>query len=312
MRIKLGIVGIGKIARAEHLPVLAESKDFDLIAAASRNATVDGLRNFQSLAQMLAEAPEIEAVSLCAPPMARTADARAALAAGKHVMLEKPPGATISEVTDLIARAKDAGVTLFATWHSRFAAGVAPARAWLAERRIISVSIIWKEDVRVWHPGQDWIFDAGGFGVFDPGINALSIVTHILPQSFALQRARLDVPANKQAPIAAELHFATTDGAPIHAVFDFLQTGPQSWDIIVETESGRLELNRGGADASVDGKSIVHSIEADTLHGEYAGLYRAFADLIARKSSDADIAPFVHVADAFTLGSRENVAPFAF
>jgi D-galactose 1-dehydrogenase len=43
------------------------------------------------------------------------------------------------------------------------------------------VNVIWREDVRVWHPGQDWIWQPGGLGVFDPGINALSIITHILP-----------------------------------------------------------------------------------------------------------------------------------
>ena len=40
-----------------------------------------------------------------------------------------------------------------------------------------------------WHPGQEWIWQAGGFGVFDPGINALSIVTRILPRA-GLRQAR--------------------------------------------------------------------------------------------------------------------------
>jgi D-galactose 1-dehydrogenase len=44
-----------------------------------------------------------------------------ALAAGKHVMLEKPPGATVAEITPLVTAARAAQRTLFATWHSRFA-----------------------------------------------------------------------------------------------------------------------------------------------------------------------------------------------
>ena|SRR5688572_3374220 len=313
MAIKLGIVGVGKIARAEHLPSLAASKDFELVAAASRNANVDGVRNFKTLAEMLDAAPEIEAVSLCAPPTARTADAHLALSRGLHVMLEKPPGATISEVHQLIAHAQTARRTLFATWHSRYAAGVETARAWLATRTITSVSVSWREDIRVWHPGQDWILDAGGFGVFDPGINALSILTHILPSPFALRSARLDVPSNRQSPIAADLHFALKgSGAPIHAGFDFLQTGPQTWDIVVETEAGRLELQRGGADCFIDGRAVEKDSEADTLHGEYAGLYRRFAALIRANESDTDLAPLVHVADAFLLGQRVVTAPFDF
>jgi hypothetical protein len=83
------------------------------------------------------------------------------------------------------ALAARAGRTLFATWHSRFAPAVEPARQWLTPRRIRSVHINWKEDVRVWHPGQGWIFEPGGLGVFDPGINALSILTRILPLSLS-------------------------------------------------------------------------------------------------------------------------------
>ena len=120
-------------------------------------------------------------VALCTPPQVRHAQAAMALAAGKHVMLEKPPGATVAEITPLLTTARAAQRTLFATWHSRFAPAVEPARQLLAGRKVKSVKITWKEDVRVWHPGQAWIFEAGGLGVFDPGINALSILTRILP-----------------------------------------------------------------------------------------------------------------------------------
>ncbi|BBI53534.1 hypothetical protein HORIV_59550 [Vreelandella olivaria] len=98
--------------------------------------------------------------------------------------MKKPPGATLSEVEDLIATAAKQGVSLFAAWHSRFAPGVAQAKQWLRERQVQRVEIEWKEDVRVWHPGQAWIWQPGGMGVFDPGINALSIATEILPQPF--------------------------------------------------------------------------------------------------------------------------------
>src|SRR4029453_2276001 len=127
--------------------------------------------------------PSINAVSLCMPPQFRYEAAHKALAAGKHVFLEKPPGATLSEVADLETMAAAKGVSLFASWHSRYAPAVEPAKAFLASTRIKSVRVIWKEDVRYWHPNQAWIWQAGGLGVFDPGINALSIVTHILPRA---------------------------------------------------------------------------------------------------------------------------------
>ena len=52
-----------------------------------------------------------------------SAQAAIALAAGKHVMLEKPPGATVAEITPLLAAAQAAQRTLFTAWHSRLCAG---------------------------------------------------------------------------------------------------------------------------------------------------------------------------------------------
>jgi D-galactose 1-dehydrogenase len=310
MSIKLGLVGIGVIARSQHLPVIAASDTFDLVAAASRHASVDGVRNFTSLPDLISGAPEVEAVALCTPPIVRAHDARLALKAGRHVLLEKPPGTTLSEVHELIALAEEHKVTLFASWHSRHARAVAPARAWLRGRTLRSVDVNWREDIRVWHPGQDWILAPGGLGVFDPGINALSILTQILPAPFALRAARLGFPGNRQAPIGAELSFTDTNGAPINAVFDFLQTGPQTWDIRAETDDGTLVLSQGGAIAHINGVEM--ALEPDGAHGEYAGLYAHFAELIAQGRSDVDLAPLTHVADAFMLGERVTAPDFFF
>jgi len=147
-------------------------------------------------------------VALCTPPQGRHLQAEAALRAGKHVLLEKPPGATVSELNPLIDAAQQAGRTLFASWHSRFAPAVEPARHFLASRNIKSVVVEWKENVKIWHPGQAWIWEPAGFGVFDPGINAFSIATKIFPGGLFVESAELSFPENAQTPIAAEISAA--------------------------------------------------------------------------------------------------------
>ncbi len=122
--IKLAIVGVGKIVRDQHIPAIAANPSFQLVAAASRNGTIDGIANFKSIDVMLEMVKEVDAVSLCMPPQYRYEAAFKALSAGKHVFLEKPPGATLSEVHDLAALAKSKNVSLFASWHSRYAPGV--------------------------------------------------------------------------------------------------------------------------------------------------------------------------------------------
>ena len=303
--IRIGVVGTGKIARDQHLPAIAGNPAFSLAATVSpHDPGVGQVAHHASLTALLAEGPAVDAVALCTPPQVRYELAAEALARGVHVFLEKPPGATLAEVAALERKADKVGATLFAGWHSRFAAGVAPARAWLAERRIERVTITWREDVRVWHPGQAWIWEPGGLGVFDPGINALSIATYILPRPFFLQDATLAIPANRAAPIAANLRFRDTAGAPIAMDLDWRQTGPQSWDIVVDTDAGPCRLSRGGT---------VLALPSGTEHSEdreYAGLYARFATLIATGRSDVDTDPLRLVADAFLRGRRETVEPF--
>jgi len=303
--IRLAIVGLGKIARDQHIPAIAGTEGIELVAIASRNASIDGIAHFATLDQLLADAPDIDAVALCTPPQVRHAQAAAALKAGKHVLLEKPPGATVSELEPLVAAAREIGRTLFATWHSRFAPAVEPARSFLSNRQIRSVVVEWKEDVRVWHPGQTWIWEPGGLGVFDPGINALSILTRILPRPFFLIGAELSFPSNRAAPIAADLTFSDVTGLAIRAEFDFRQTGPQTWDIRVETDAGLLVLSSGGSRLVHDGRTLV-----DEKQAEYRNIYRRFVELIANHESDVDLSPLAHVADAFMLGRRRDVDPF--
>src|SRR4029078_12825595 len=115
----------------------------------------------------------------------------------------------------------------------------------------------------------------------------------------------LAFPANCQAPIAAKLTLTDIDGLPVAAEFDFRQTGPQSWDILVTTDQGRMELSRGGRIMAIDGKTV-----AEAPDEEYRELYRRFVTLAAAGASDVDLAPLRLVADAFLLGRRTIVEPF--
>ena len=302
--IRLAVIGIGKIARDQHLTAIAADPRFTLVAAVSRHATVDGLPNYRDIADLLAADHGLDAVSICTPPVGRASIAMAAIDAGLHVMLEKPPAATLSEVARIEAHAVAAGRTLFTTWHSREAAGVAAARTWLADRKVRRMTIDWREDIRRWHPGQDWILDAGGFGVFDPGINALSIATTILPGAWTVAAADLHVPAGRMSPLVAALTMACEE-IPVTASFDFLRQGPQQWDIMVETDAGLLTLREGGRVLEIDG---VVTRGADA---EYPGLYAQFEQLVRNGTSDVDVTPLRLVADAFLLARRHDLPAFA-
>jgi len=307
--IAVGIVGFGKIARDQHVAAIAANPALVLRSIADTDnhteTTLAPVRRYPSLESMLTADEPPQAVAVCTPPQARYRIARYALERDKHVLLEKPPATTLGELEDLRALAQRRGVTLFCAWHSQFAPAVAPAREWLATRTLRRVRIDWREDVRVWHPGQRWIWKPGGFGVFDPGINALSVAARILPKGLFVRDALLRLPENCATPIAAELTLADADATPMVASFDFLQTGPPTWEIAVDADGGHLLLSHAGARLALDGREMPLS-----PHAEYPRLYAHFAELIAEGRSDVDATPLALVADAFLLGRREAVPAF--
>ena len=302
----IAIIGYGKIARDQHVPAIQADPRFRLVATVDPHATLDNVAAYRDIDSLLAADTGVKAVAICTPPAVRHAVARAAIAAGLHVLLEKPPGLTVDAVAELEALADTAGVTLFAAWHSQEAAAVDSARDWLADRRIDAVRIAWQEDIRVWHPGQEWILEPGGFGVFDPGINALSVLTKILPAMPEMVSARLAVPRGRAAPILASLMLRSGE-APVSVEFDFLHEGEQRWDIEVDTPEGTLTLTRGGAALSIAGVPV-----ASPENHEYPRLYSRFADLVAAHESDVDISPLKLVADAIAIGEEVETEPFAF
>lgn len=299
-KMKVALVGIGKIAMDQHVPSIAASDDWDLAATVSRSGTVDDVPAYTDIDTMLAQNPDISVVSLCLPPVPRFEYAAACLKAGRHVMLEKPPGATLAEVHALDRMAQDVGKTLYATWHSRMAKGVAAAKAALAHKIVESGQIDWKENVRQWHPGQDWVFDPGGMGVLDPGINALSIMTEVLPTPVHLKSATLHTPSNRQTPIQAEMTFS----GGVTASFDWLKDGTQTWEQrYTATDGTAVHLLDGGNRCVVDGEE-----QAISDLDEYPALYARMAELVRLEKSDVDLDPMVHVSDIMTLGHRE-IAP---
>jgi D-galactose 1-dehydrogenase len=306
--IRMGIVGIGKIARDQHIPSITANPAFRFVATASRHSTLPGVANYQTLEEMLACVPELDAVAICTPPQAHYSAARLALARGCHVLMEKPPCGSVIQLESLVHNARCAGRTLFQTWHAQEARAVEPAARLLQQRKIRGVHITWKEDVRRWHPGQAWLWQPGGFGVFDPGMNALSILTKLIPEPIFPRAAQLFVPANCGTPIAADVELATDTGVTIHANLDFRETGPQRWNIDVDTDAGPVKLSAGGGLMTLG--DIPVPAEPGSLDAEYAALYARFQQLVERGESDVDARPLQLVADIFLIAKQITVEPF--
>jgi predicted dehydrogenase len=302
----IALVGLGKISLDQHIPAIRANPALALVAGCSPHSVVDGLPCYHSLDAMLAQHPEIDALAICTPPQVRYELARRAMQAGKHVLLEKPPAATAGEAEAIRALAMQHSVSVLAGWHSRYAPAIDQARAWVATHAVSAVRVAWKENVRKWHPGQRWIFEAGGMGVFDSGINALSILTALFPGQLQVKTAQLHVPSNCNGPVRAELSMLAGPEVPVEAEFDFLQTGEETWSIFLDAAGGdTMALHMGGEAMEVNGSVTVRAAER-----EYPNMYAHFAQLVAAGGSELDNSPLLAVADAFMIGQRNTVAPY--
>lgn len=295
--IGIAIIGFGKIAADSHVPAIKANKRFKLLATSSRSG--QGVaQTFTDWRQLIRQVEGLAAVAITTPPGPRMEIASECAKAGLHVLLEKPPTVTLGESEAL--RRVNPDVTLFATWHARHNPAVLAAADLLAGKRVTEMRITWHEDVNKWHPGQKWIWEAGGFGVFDPGINAFSIATVILPGALTVKSAELHVPDNAQTPIAVDVEF----NGGHRASLDWRGSGGEVWTIDVATAEGlELRLEKGGAELIVDGQR-----RACEGMGEYPSIYARFVDLIDNRQSDMDLAPLRLVADCLLVGRRHRAA----
>ena len=301
--IRIAFVGFGKIAADQHVPAITANDRFQLAAVSSRSG-LGPQPAFVDWREMIRGVADLQAVAITTPPGPRYEIARECVLAGLHCLLEKPPTAGLAEIADLGCLAQAQGVTLYTTWHAQHHATVAAAARALAGKRIKSMQILWHEDVRKWHPGQAWIWEPGGFGVFDPGINAFSIATAIFPGALFVRDASLTFPENAQTPIAAEVTLSSpqADG-PLTASLDWRRSEGEEWTIAVETSDGiSVRLEDGGAKLRLDGR-----LQADDGLGEYPDIYRQFAELIDQRQSRVDVAPLRLVADCLLASRRQIV-----
>jgi D-galactose 1-dehydrogenase len=313
--LRIGIVGLGQIARVQHIPAIAATSGLQLAAVANPVPVwvPDGVKLFDSLEAMLADFPDIDAVAICTPPQIRYQLAVTALQAGKHVLLEKPPAATPAEVAALAGLADDRKRTLFTAWHSLFHDGVDRAREILLARGAAGMHMVWKEDVEKWHPDVDWFWQPGGMGTFDSGINAFSILVNVMPEPIFVREAVLMIPEGAHTPMSATLRYATpshAEGFSSEHAWD--QKNGETWTITWTLDDGGvLALEGGGAVLKLDGRTIVTEADGSGIDEEYPRLYAHFRDLIRANRSEVDFRPLQLVADAFMLARHVPVGPVA-
>ncbi|KAI0068913.1 NAD-P-binding protein [Artomyces pyxidatus] len=141
--IRTCVLGVGLAGLTFHIPfVLALPELFTLQAVLERNPTSEGgklkerfgvsVHIHRTLQDVLAD-PQIELVIVGTPNATHYSFAKAALEAGKHVLVDKPVTATAEQARELGALAKSKGLVIYPYQNRRFDSDFLALRALLRE-----------------------------------------------------------------------------------------------------------------------------------------------------------------------------------
>lgn len=230
-KLRLGVIGAGSWALAAHLPALAERRDVVEFTAVCRKggAALERIRERYGFAVASEDYRDVLAAGLdicvvASPPAWHHEHARAALAAGAHVLCEKPMTIEPEQAWDLVEVARHASRELLISFGWNYSAMIRDARR-LAEthgigaleqmtvhmssttRELLSNTGAYPDADAGTAPEQatwtDLAISGGGYGQAQLS-HALGLALHLVPERVAAAYALMSAP--KDAPV--ELHDA--------------------------------------------------------------------------------------------------------
>ena len=298
--VAIGLIGCGHAAEM-HLRAIRSIERARVVAAADADPSAlesiagrDGVRAFADYRTLLT-APEVDAVAVLTPPHAQLEIALAALAAGKHILIERPVTRNLAEADCLIERARIAGRTLIAGYHLRFhrhiqAARRAIASGALGQIRFLRSVVSTTNDMGRRFPAYRKQRALGGGVLIDLAVAHFDLWRHLLGEE--VEEVSAVSIAGEADDTTAGVVGRMTSGAIATSVFS--EQAAEQHLIAIHGERARLELSLYRADGfelSASGtfpgdartrlasfgravKSIPALIEARRAGGVYLESYR--------------------------------------
>jgi len=177
-KIRIGIVGCGKIS-ANHFKTVAElPEQFELAAIcdthaeslerAARSLNVKGYRDINS---MLSDSKQLDVVTLCSPSGLHAQQAIQIAQAGKHIITEKPMATRWSDGVTMINECDKANVKLFVVKQVRYQPALEQLNKAIKSNRfgriyLVNLNVFWTRPQTYYDQAKwrgTWEFDGGAF-----------------------------------------------------------------------------------------------------------------------------------------------------
>ncbi len=162
--IGVGVVGLGKWAEVIG-PGIRDAEGIEIAACYTRTpenredfARRYGCEAVDSYEDLLAH-PGVDAVAILSSTVVHSGQALAAIAAGKHLFMEKPITPTIGEGIEIVRRVEEAGLIMQMGYETRCMAGIRHIKKLLDEGRMgrpVSCEVNWSHDLGTRLTPKDW------------------------------------------------------------------------------------------------------------------------------------------------------------
>ena len=177
-KIKIAIVGCGRISKNHFGSISQQSDDFDLVAICdtdrkvlAENAEIYKVPAYGDLEEMLKK-ENIDLVALCTPSGMHPDQAVLAAAHGVHVMTEKPMATRWNDGVRMVKACDQAGVRLFVVKQNRRNTTLQLLKRAIREKRfgkihMVNLNVFWTRPQSYYDQGSGWRgtweFDGGAF-----------------------------------------------------------------------------------------------------------------------------------------------------
>lgn len=193
-KVRIGIVGLGAIARNTHIPALRALKNAEIVSGAEKNPErrkrieqLFGLRKTYDNYEEMYKADNIDAVYICLPNFLHFDATIKALNSGLHVLCEKPVGISSKEVEEMLDVAKLNNLIFMSGYQWRFAKNFLKAKEIIESGilgKIIQVQAVFMTPgpYLSWDPKSDWYLRKEGHGVlYDIGCHIVNLLQYLVP-----------------------------------------------------------------------------------------------------------------------------------
>ncbi len=295
-KLRVGIIGVGRMAEICHLPILAKLPQIELAAfcdTSPENLAARGneyaVQNLYSNHHDLFENEKLDAVCIFIPPFAHTDAEIIAAQKGIHVFVEKPPALSMDKAHEINAVIQKAGVINAVGFNRRYARTSEEARLRLAGKTLVQALIHRLHGSKA--AAYWWMLEELSGGAFvENTIHAVDLLRYLGGEYTSVSARgmdRRDKTEDLDIPLTLCVTYTLAGGGVANITTSTALDGGGHSEFLVVAGGSLYDL--GDSTLTIDGEKIA---EDEPDRADYKGEFSTFFDAIIEDDPERVRSPY--------------------